>query len=134
MNKSDVALCNCMHEHTNSTAKCTHMHIWCLGACSIWAAEVEGAMGLLHAMPYSNSNPAQCQWSPIMVFYVNHDDYNGQPDHNEVGAKEKVYFFHVKIYTGAIFTKNDLCIQKCMYGVTTPTNMHKTMSQRWIPI
>ena len=50
MNKSDVALCNCMHEHTNSTAKCTHMHIWCLGACSIWAAEVEGAMGLLHAI------------------------------------------------------------------------------------
>ena len=27
------------------------------------------------------------------VFYVNHDGYNGQPDHNEVGAKEKVYKF-----------------------------------------
>ena len=69
--------------------------------------------------PYSNSDSAQCQGSPIMVFYVNHDGYNGQPDHNEVGAKEKVYFFHVKIYTGAIFTKNELCIQKCMYEVTT---------------
>ena len=57
--------------------------------------------------------------SDSMVFYVNHDGYNGQPDHNEVGAKEKVYFFHVKIYTGAIFTKKDLCIQKCMHEVTT---------------
>ena len=43
-----------------------------------------------------------------MVFYVNHDGYNGQPDHNAVGAKEKVYSFHAKIYTEVIFTKNDL--------------------------
>ena len=50
-----------------------------------------------------------------MVFYVNHDGYNGQPDHNEVGAKEKVYFFPCEnIYTAAIFllsTKNDLYTQ-----------------------
>ena len=27
------------------------------------------------------------------VFYVNHDSYNGQPDHDEVGTKAKVFLY-----------------------------------------